>query len=128
MEEAARHAASGVTVLGPVPRPSRDPAATWEAMAAFQLDRSLCALVRDELADQPVTYVALGKTLCTRRARPRSGGHGGGARRNRPSDYLVDPSLYVRDMVHLNPAGYRADSLRVSSSERRSEPWVPVSV
>ena len=42
VEEAARCATSGVTVLGPVPRQSRDPAATWETTAAFQnLDRPL---------------------------------------------------------------------------------------
>ena len=108
VKEAAACATFGVTVLGPVPRPSRDPAVTWEATAAFRnLDRPLCALVRDELADQPVTYVAVGKAACIRRARRRSRGEGG-ARRNRLSDYFVDPSLYVRDLVHLNADGYRA--------------------
>ncbi|KAF0310916.1 hypothetical protein FJT64_018225 [Amphibalanus amphitrite] len=102
VEMAARCATSGVTILGPVPRPRHDPATTWETTAAFRtLDRSLCALVRDELAVQPVTYTALGKATCIRRARRRSGGSEGGTGlgRNRRSDYLVDASLYERDLI-----------------------------
>ena len=62
---AARRAMDGVTLLGPLPRPSHDGDAIWEETAAFRLDSALRSLVRERLGATGA-FVQCGRIVCRR--------------------------------------------------------------